>query len=319
MSSFFSSPPADAALEIGPESVALAVVSTRGGSPTVQGYAVEPLPPGAVVPSLTDPNIVDRDATLAALRSAVDRLGVHPRRVALLIPDVAARVSLLRFDKIPTRRDDLEQLVRWQLRKSAPFPIDDAVVTYSPGLAIPDGGRELVAVMARQATIREYESLCEALQMHPGLVDLATLGLINVVLAAPSVPQGDWLVVHVRPGYTSLAIMRGRDLAVFRNVPTSDADTFVDIVHQTSMYHEDRLGGGRFSSVLLAGYGTTRGALDEARRRLEARLDISVEAVDAGRAVAFTDRVSAPAELASALAPALGTLLRMHVEATSAA
>jgi hypothetical protein len=206
-----------------------------------------------------------------------------------------------------------------QLRKSAPFPVDEAVVTCSPGLTPPEGGRELVAVMARRAVVREYESLCEALQMHAGLVDLATLGLINVILAAPSVPPGDWLVVHVRPGYTSLAIMRGRDLAFFRSVPTSDADTFVDIVHQTSMYHEDRLGGGRFGSVLLAGYGTTRSALDDARRRLEARLDMSIEAVDAGRAVTFTDRVSASAELASALAPALGTLLRMHSEATSAA
>ena len=319
MSSFFSSPPADAALEIGPESVALAVVSTRGGSPLVQGYAVEPLPPGAVVASLTDPNILDREATLTALRSAVERLGVHPRRVALLMPDVAARVSLVKFERLPQRRDDLDQLVRWQLRKSAPFPVDDAVVTYSPGLSLPDGGQEIVTVMARRATVREYEGLCEALQMHPGVVDLATLGLINVILAAPSVPHGDWLLVHVRPGYTSLAIMRGRDLAFFRNVATSDPDTFVDIVHQTSMYHEDRLAGGRFGSVLLGGYGTTRGALDEARRRLEARLGMSVEAVDPGRAVAFTDRVQAPAELASVLAPALGTLLRMHVEATSAA
>ena len=319
MRSLFASPPPDAALEIGPESVALAVVSMRSGSPVVQGYAVEPLPPGAVVPSLTDTNIVDRPATLAALRSAIDRLGVHPRRVALLIPDVVARVSLVRFERMPARSDDLDQLVRWQLRKSAPFPVDEALVTYVPGIALPDGGRELIAVMARRDAVREYESLCEELRMQPGVVDVATFGVINVLLAAPSVPQGDWLLVHVRPAYTSLAILRGRDVVFFRNVTSADAETLVDIVHQTAMYHEDRLGGGRFGSVLLGGYAGTRGGLDDARRRIEARLGTAIEAVDPARAVAFTDRITAPAELASALAPALGMLLRMHLEATSAA
>ncbi len=106
-------------------------MSARGQDLVVQGYASEPLVAGAVVPSLTAHNIVDRPRVVAALQAAFDRLGSRPRRVALVIPDVAARVSLLRFEQVPVKREDLDQLVRWQLKKSAPFPVDDACVTYN--------------------------------------------------------------------------------------------------------------------------------------------------------------------------------------------
>src|SRR5688572_22432888 len=102
--SWLAIPPPDAAIEIAPESVSAAVVS--------------------------------------ALRSVLDQLGVRPRRVAFVIPDLAARVSLVRFDRIPERREDLEQLVRWQMKKSAPFPIDDALVSFSVAARTPDGGAE---------------------------------------------------------------------------------------------------------------------------------------------------------------------------------
>ena len=57
--------------------------------------------------------------TLSRARStrACQSLGLKPKRVALVIPDVAAKVSLVRFDQMPTRRDDLDQLIRWQVQE----------------------------------------------------------------------------------------------------------------------------------------------------------------------------------------------------------
>ena len=199
--SWLASPPPDAAVEIAPESVSIAVLGSRGREPVVQGYAIEPLPTGAIVPSLTSANIADREVVVAALRTACERAGVRPRRVALLVPDTAARVSLVRFEQTPARREDLDQLIRWQLKKSAPFPVDDACLSYWPGARGVDG-QEFVVVLARREIIREYEGVCEAYGIHPGLVDLSTLCVVNLFLSADSESAGDWLVVHMRPDYT---------------------------------------------------------------------------------------------------------------------
>ena len=74
----------------------------------------------------------DADVAAAALTRAFERAGLKPpRRAALVVPDSVARVSLLSFETLPSHAADLDQLVRWQLRKSTPFPIDDAQVSHA--------------------------------------------------------------------------------------------------------------------------------------------------------------------------------------------
>jgi type IV pilus assembly protein PilM len=315
MMSLLTTPPADAALEIAPDSVSVVVAAPRTRDAALQGYAVQPLAPGAVTASLTARNVLDRDAVLQALRRAFERLGTRPRRVALLVPDVAARVSLVRFERVPARREDLEQLMRWQVRKAAPFPIEDAVLTWVPAARTPEGEQEFLVVLARRDVIREYEDLCDALGMHAGVVDLATFGVVNLLLASPGVPVGDWLVVYMRPEYTSLAILRGDQTLFFRTVAETDTETLPDVVHQTTMYYQDRLSGQGFAQVILSGYGRTPETLDEASRSLEARLSSPVQRLDRARAPILTSKITASPATLAALTPAIGTLLRMRAEA----
>ncbi len=67
----------------------------------VAAYASEALPPGAVEPALNAPNVHDAAALAAAIRSVLEHLGQRSRRVALVLPDSVAKVSLMRFEKVP--------------------------------------------------------------------------------------------------------------------------------------------------------------------------------------------------------------------------
>ena len=313
---WLASPPADAAIEIAEEAVTVAVLGSHGGDTLVERFAVEPLPPGALVPSLTAASLVNRDAVARALAAAVDQLGVRPRRVALVVPDPIARVSLLRFDRIPPRRDDLEQIIRWQLKKASPFPVDDACLTFSP--AGGNGGGELLVALARREAIREYESLAEGIGAHAGLVDLSTLSVLNLYLSSTPPPVGDWLLVHMRPAYTSIAILRGADVIFFRTRGHDEQDSLSDLVHQTTMYYQDRLEGQGFAHVFLGGGGGTPHDFDQARRDLDDRFGIPVEPIDATLRVTLTDRITVTAAVRAGLAPLAGVLLRARQEAAGA-
>ncbi|MSO82671.1 MAG: hypothetical protein EXQ53_05195 [Acidobacteria bacterium] len=313
--SWLASPPPDAAIEIAPERVSAAVLVARGTNLAVRSYAVEPLPPGAVVAALSSHNIVDRQTVTAAVRAVLGRLHTRVARVALIIPDVTAKVSLVRFDQVPARRDDLDQLVRWQARKSAPFTMDEACVSYTPGARGAGRSGEFVVVLARRDVVEEYEGVCADAGVYAGLIDLATLAVLNLVLASSSVPTSDWLAVHMRPEYTSIAIVRGADVIFFRNRPEGDQESLPDRVHQTAMYYQDRLSGQGFARVLLGGSGREPGAVDLARRGLEERLGTTVEPIDPTMVAAPSDRVSVTADLMDILAPLTGMLLRTHREA----
>src|SRR5688572_21315709 len=85
--SWLASSPPDAAIEIAPDGVSIAVLGMRGAQAAVHAYGAADLPPGAVVPALVGHNIVDRAAVVEALRAACERAGHRPRRAALVIPD----------------------------------------------------------------------------------------------------------------------------------------------------------------------------------------------------------------------------------------
>src|SRR3954469_10073420 len=316
LTSLRENPAPAAAVEIGGGQVSAATLEWRAGQPVVSAHAFEPLPEGALAPSLTAVNAHDRPAVVAALTRLLEKVG-RPRRIGLILPDIVGKVSIVRFDQVPAKAQDLDQLIRWQVRKSAPFAIEDAQVSYVPGLSAGDG-HEFVVTVAKREVIDEYEQLCAAAGAHAGLVDLTTLNVINAVLAGGAAPAGDWLLVNVAGDYTSIALLRGRSLIFFRNRGAETDGTLADLVHQSAMYYEDRLKGAGFSHVLLSGAAAAAAPqaedIDELRRSLEDRLKTPVETVDPRTAAALTDRIVAAPALLDGLAPLVGLLLRDHTE-----
>ncbi len=313
---WLSSRPPSAAVEITARRVTVAVVAEQGGTRVVSSYASEPLPAGAVEPALNATNVHDPAALTTAIKAALEKVAPRPRRVALVLPDSVAKLSLVRFEKIPAKAQDLEQLIRWQIRKAAPFKIEDAQVSWVPGSAIAGGGREYVVTVARRDIVEGYERACERAGAYAGIVDLASVNLINAVLAGQPGGAGaaDWLLVHVALDYSTLAVVRGGDVIFFRSRAAERDDDLSDLVHQTAMYHEDRLGGGGFSRVVLAG-ASSRG-LEEGerlRRDLEGRVGTRIEPLDFRGAVTLRDRIVAGPELLDALAPSVGVILREQV------
>jgi type IV pilus assembly protein PilM len=312
----FAARPPTVAVEIARHRVSAASIVPRDSGLAVTAHAVEPLPPGAILPGLNAANIADPGAVSDALRRVFERMGTRPKRVALAIPDTVAKVSLLRFEKVPDRPHDLDELVRWQVRKAAPFRIEDAQLSHARGLKSADGSTEFVVVMARKDIVREYEKVCEDAGAHAGVVDLATFNVINAVLAGDSgnTSDTDWLLVHVTEEDATMAILRGRDLVFFRTRAADGEAGLADMVHQTAMYYEDRLNGSGFSRVVLAGAGApgAHGTQDAEylRRALEQRLGTRVDPIDPRGAAVLMDRISANSELLDTLAPLVGLIAR---------
>jgi hypothetical protein len=304
--------PPGAAVEIAAHRVSAICLETRAGRPVVAAHAAEALPAGALVPSLTAHNARDRAVVGAAVKRVLDRIG-RPRRVGLVTPDPMAKISLVRFAQVPARAQDLDQLIRWQVRKAAPFPIEEAQVSHVAGIRAEDG-QEFLVLLARRDVVVEYEQLCAAAGAHAGIVDISTFSVINAVMAGSDVASADWLLVNVASDYASIAILRGPHLMFFRSRGADSEGTLADLVHQTAMYYEDRLQGTGFSRVMLSGASTVSDRqtsdVEQIRRNLEERLATVVEAIDPRTAVGLTDRIAASPAFLDTIAPLVGLLLR---------
>ena len=204
--------------------------------------------------------------------------------------------------------------MRWQVARAAPFPIEEAQVSYVPGAARRRTARSSSSRWRGATSSPSTKRCARTAGAHAGLVDLATFNVVNAVLAGRGAPPGDWLLVNVAPDYASIAILRGRDLIFFRN-RGADGEG-----HARRPRAPDRdvlrgpPAGRRLRRVVLAGAATGR-AIRPRRRRSCAAASRSasatpVETVDPRTAAALTDRITRGPALLDALAPLVGLLLR---------
>lgn len=140
----------------------------------------EQLPAGAVTPSATQANIADREAVRSAVHSVLARVPKQGPDVALLLPDPSIRVFILPFDTFPRRADEALPLLRWRLKKSLPFDAEEAVLSWMRQPSR-DGKVEIVAAVARQKIVREYESVLEEEGLLAGVVQSSTLATLPIL------------------------------------------------------------------------------------------------------------------------------------------
>ena len=170
-------PNAAVAIEVAPDRVAAARWSRTG---SLDGYAVESLPVGALAPSAVEANIVNGAAVKAAVTNVCNRLDSRDEDVAMILPDTVIRVFVQHFEDFPRSAAEAVPMLRWKLKKSVPFEADETLISYMRQ-APRESGIDVVTALARLRIIREYESLVEGIGLHPGVVLSSSLAAISLV------------------------------------------------------------------------------------------------------------------------------------------
>src|SRR5215475_8322748 len=162
------------AVEISTDRIAGARLSRTGG---LDGFAVEPLPPGSIVPSAVETNIINMAGVKSVFESVCTRLRAKSEDMAILLPDPVIRVFVQHFDEFPRSSAEAVPMLRWKLKKSVPFEVDETLISYMRQ-APREGGVDVVTALGRLRIVREYESAAEQCGMQPGVVLSASLAAV---------------------------------------------------------------------------------------------------------------------------------------------
>ncbi len=176
-------------------------------------FGFEALPAEAVAPSPVELNFPNAGVVRSALQTVLNRIGAKGSDAALFLPDQVIRVFLLHFDTFPRRAEEAIPLLRWRLKKSVPFDAEETVVSYMPQPLAPreTSGVSILAAVARQKVIRQYEELAEALSLRAGVVLSSTLA--SLCLLADDRPT---LLARLSGRTLTTVIVRGEALCVYR-------------------------------------------------------------------------------------------------------
>ena len=181
-----------------------------GGS-TLEMCAVRELAPGSVVPDLVENNLRQKDSVRAAVEATLGSVAGRSRDVIAVVPDAAVRVVLVEFDTLPSDREEAAAVVRFRLKKSLPFDVEKAKVSYHAQKF--DDGVRVVAAVALASVVEDYESAFRDAGFSPGVVLPSMLAALGAADA-----KRPTLVVKVDARTTSIAILNDDQLQLFRTL-----------------------------------------------------------------------------------------------------
>ena len=264
LKSLIKEPPPAMAFEISETGIAAARV---GASTSVE---FRPLKPGVLSVSPLRENVLDADEFAQTVRSMWASYGSRKRReVALILPDYATRMAVLDFDQFPSDPKEQVSLVRFRLKRSVPFDVDSAAVSY---WAQTGGNKkfDVLAVLAPIEIVARYEAPFRTAGMNPGFVTTSVLAALELA------PEAGLSVLAKLTGHVVTVVVRQKGaVKLVRCLETAsqELDDIAAVLCPTFVYIEDNLGSAA-ESLLLCGFGEH---LDAAQRRFQDELGVSVE------------------------------------------
>jgi type IV pilus assembly protein PilM len=261
---WLSDPPPDHLFEIADYS--LAGVSPHAPQEQKRERLLERgLTASPIVPNLSKPQLYRE-----ALARVSPGNGTKRPSAALVIPDYAVRMAILDFEEFPDGEQERASLVRFRLRKTVPFPIEEAQLAYAVQLEQP-GHIELLAVAIAQPILQEYEAIFVDAGYRVGVV------VPSVIAALPFCDAGSkgiTLLAKFAGTTLSMVLLEQRRVRLVRCLdlscdeheepigkPSQERQMLLPM-QQTLAFAEDQL-GQPVSRALLCGFGKETDSLGE--------------------------------------------------------
>jgi type IV pilus assembly protein PilM len=230
--SLLHDPAPDYVFEVSESGIAWA----RPGGAVKPGF--QPLEPGVLAVSPLTDNVVKADALADAIRGITGSGAGRKRgRAVVILPDYCARVSVLTFDQFPTDPKEQSPLVRFRMKKSVPFDVEAAALSFH-ATSGGKGHTEVVVVLAALEIVSRYEAAFRASGLHPGYVTTAAIAM-SELNHAPGVS----ILARLTGRVLSVSVMNGSAVKLVRTVELAspDPEEIMAVLFPTMAYIEDEM------------------------------------------------------------------------------
>lgn len=244
----------------------------------------EKVPPQSLAVSPASSNLMNAEAYRLALAKLAPLTNDRKPTAGLVVPDYALRMAILDFDQWPDSEEQRLALVRFRLRKSLPFAIEEAQVSFAPQ-NWEAGKVEVLTVAIDRRILNEYENVFTAGGFRVGVVVPSSVACLPLcapaaAVAASSSPSGRpgvALLLKLSGAILTTMLLDGDKIRLIRCVDFSEPfseeqpaparafsviDDTIPVMQQTIAYAEDEL-GRNVDRLLLTGFGQDATAIGE--------------------------------------------------------
>jgi type IV pilus assembly protein PilM len=245
--SFLKDPPPTHAFELSE----MGISAVRVAEPSAASFT--PFTPGVLMVSPIHDNIQQSETVQREILSIAPPNGHRKRRAALILPDYCARIAVLDFDNFPADPHEQLALLRFRMKKSVPFEVDTAVLSYAAQPRGRDGSKiEVLAAVMASEIVERYESPFRAAGFQPGMVTTSSLAALNLMT-----PDHITMLVKLSGRILSVLVLDRSAVRLARCVELDGTriEEIESVLHPTVAYIEDEL-KDKPRRLWLCGFGS---------------------------------------------------------------
>ncbi|MDT7041071.1 hypothetical protein [Candidatus Nitronereus thalassa] len=161
------------------DSIGVAHIHRRFGHQSFDDYEEQPIPTGTIRLSPLEPNILEKEQVISNLKAVFGhRKG--PRPIALCLPDLCARTTILEMASLPNSPKEQHALVEWRLQQDLKLSKEKRRISFQHLSQKSDRPVRLLATAIQENIIQAYENTCLEAGLIPASIHLASLAVFNV-------------------------------------------------------------------------------------------------------------------------------------------
>lgn len=204
-------------IDISSTAVKLLELKRQDGRLRVESYAVEPLPPNAVV----EKSISDIDAVAEAIKAAVKRSRSKAREAALAVPGSAA-ISKTIAMPADLGEQELEAQIELQADQYVPYPLDEVNLDFQVvGPSEAANSVDVLLVASRSDNVESRVDACEGADIKPRIMDVESYATETAFsLMADDLPgrgqEQAVAIIDIGASMTTLTVLEDRKIIYTR-------------------------------------------------------------------------------------------------------
>jgi hypothetical protein len=136
------------------------------------------------------------------------------RKVSVVVPSIWVRTHLMDFDHLPRRRNEVDDVVRWRLKKLLPVPPAQLRLVAVPLPAAATGNKRLLCMVGLESALAELEAAFDRFGAQPCLITPRHCALVE---SRTNVPYR--LLIQQEAGFLSLVLLENGTPSLIRTKP----------------------------------------------------------------------------------------------------
>lgn len=258
-------PPPDFVFEISEAGIAY----VRPGPSRHPGF--EPLEKDVISVSPLRDNILRPEIFGARIQQLASTSSNRKRRAVLILPDYCARVAVLEFDSFPGKAEEQSSLVRFRMKKSVPFDVESAALSYYPQIRA-DKKLDVVVAVAALEIVARYEAPFRAAGLQTGVVTTSALAAADLEKG-----HGISLMAKLSGRVLTLSVFRSGILKLVRciELPQITEEEIMGAIFPTVAFIEDEM-AAKPDRIALCGFDASFGSRANLLEMWEADLGVKM-------------------------------------------